>query len=132
MLTADDAITQARHILQDRVEPYRYTQDELILILNTAMTEIRRLRPDAFAGTALTAATQFFHDPADLTPPAGYIPTTDPWPIDQMFVAPVVEYIAAYAEFRDDEFVDGAASAESGRATLFMTRWVQRLLAGSF
>jgi hypothetical protein len=118
--------------LQDRAEPYRYEQDELILILNTAMTEIKRLRPDAFAGTLLTANTPQFHDPADGSPPVGYIPTTDPWPIDEQFLAPVIEYIAAYAEFRDDEFVDGAASSESGRATLFMQRWVQRLVAGTF
>lgn len=128
MLTAADALVQARHILQDREEPYRYTEAELILILNTALTEIKRLRPDAFAGSFQTA-TPFFVDPADLSPPVGSIPTTDPWPIDQMFVAPVIEYIAGYAELRDDEFVDGAANSSSGRSVALLQRFVARLVS---
>jgi len=128
MLTAANALTQARHILQDRAEPYRYTEPELILILNTALTEVKRLRPDAFAGS-FQAATPFFHDPADGSPPPGAIPTTDPWPIDQMFVAPVIEYIAGYAELRDDEFVDGAANSSSGRSAALLQRFVARLVS---
>ena len=129
-LTAADAISQSRHILQDRVEPYRYTEAELILILNTALTEIKRLRPDAFAGN-FTAATPSFYDPSGPDPADGSIPTTDPWPVDEMFIAPVIEYIAAYAELRDDEFVDGAASPEQGRSQLLHQRFIARLLSNS-
>lgn len=129
--TAADAIGQSRHILQDREEPYRYTEPELVLILNTAMSEIRRLRPDAFAGTITTLSTPSFYDPDGPDPADGSIPTTDPWPIDEMFFAPVVEYVAAYAELRDDEFVDGAQSSESGRAQLLHQRFIARLLTNS-
>lgn len=130
-LTAADALVQSRHILQDRVEPYRYTEPELITILNYAMTEVRRLRPDAFAGTFTTVTTPQFYDPTEPDPLDGSIPTTDPWPIDEMFIAPVTEYVAAYAELRDDEFVDGAASPESGRSQLLHQRFVARLLTNS-
>lgn len=129
MLTAAVALTQARHILQDRVEPYRYTDDELITILNTAMTEVKRLRPDAFAGSFQTPTPQFY-DPAG-TPVVGSIPTTDPWPIDEMFIAPTIEYIAGYAELRDDEFVDGAADGSSGRAIALLDRFVRRLMSNT-
>ena len=94
------------------------------------MSEVKRLRPDAFAGS-FQVATPFFHDPTDGSPPAGAIPTTDPWPIDQMFVAPVIEYIAGYAELRDDEFVDGAADSSSGRAVALLKRFVARLVSNS-
>lgn len=130
MLTAQDAISQARHILQDREEPYRYTEAEMVLILNTSMTEIKRLRPDAFAGTFQLPTPQF-HDPDNQSPPAGSIPTTDPWPVDEMFIAPVIEYIAGYAELRDDEFVDGAANSSSGRAVALLDRFVARLMSNT-
>lgn len=126
-LTAVDIIGQTRHILQDRQEPYRYAEDDLITALNYAMTEVRRLRPDAFAGAFTTTTAPQFHDPTGGDPMDGSIPTTDPWPIDEMFIAPVTEYVAAHAELRDDEFVDGAASPESGRAQLFYQRFVARL-----
>ena len=131
MLTAADAISQARHILQDRVEPYRYEDSELILILNTAMTEVRRLRPDVFAGAFISTTTPQFYDPNEPDPGDGSIPTTDPWPIDQMFIAPIIEYLAAYAELRDDEFVDGAASPEAGRAVMLHERFIRRLLTNT-
>lgn len=130
-LTAADALSQSRHILQDRETPYRYTEPELIFILNTAMTELKRLRPDAFSGTYTTAATPQFYDPTEPDPGDGSIPTTDPWPVDEMFVAPIIEYVAGYAELRDDEFVDGAASAGSGRAQLLLQRFVARLITNS-
>ena len=130
MLTAQDAISQARHILQDREEPYRYTEAELIFILNTSMTEVKRLRPDAFAGSFQIPTPQC-SDPDDQAPPAGSIPTTDPWPIDEMFIAPVIEYIAGYAELRDDEFVDGAADGSGGRSVALLNRFVSRLMSNT-
>jgi hypothetical protein len=117
-------------MVQDREEPYRYTDPELILIINTALTEVKRLRPDAFAGS-FQATTPQFYDPLGVDPADGSIPTTDPWPIDEMFLAPVIEYVAGYAELRDDEFVDGASTGVAGRAGMLLNRFSARLLSNT-
>jgi len=49
--TVSDYITDTRVILQDRIAPYRYTDDELLVAFYTALAEGRRLRPDLFVFT---------------------------------------------------------------------------------
>lgn len=43
-----DCITQTRVFLQDVISPNRYTDDQVVAALNSAMFEISRLRPDIF------------------------------------------------------------------------------------
>ena len=43
-----DYVSTVRYKLQDLIEPYRYTDDNIILALNTAMFEMSRIRPDMF------------------------------------------------------------------------------------
>jgi hypothetical protein len=44
----DDYIAEARKLLQDTVSPYRYSDADLVLGLNLALIEGRRVRPDLF------------------------------------------------------------------------------------
>lgn len=46
--TVADYITDARTLLQDKVQPYRYDDASLITALNTTMLDTLRLRPDLF------------------------------------------------------------------------------------
>jgi hypothetical protein len=46
--TVADYIADARVLLQDKIEPYRYEDPSLLTALNLALLEARRLRPDLF------------------------------------------------------------------------------------
>lgn len=46
--TVQDYITDSRTLLQDVIVPYRYDDASLLVALNTALLEGRRLRPDLF------------------------------------------------------------------------------------
>lgn len=48
--TVQDYIIDARTLLQDQIQPYRYQDSELVTALNVAMFDARRLRPDLFLG----------------------------------------------------------------------------------
>lgn len=100
--TYQTAITEAREILQDTQEPYRYGDPTLLNILNRALQELGRIRPDAFW-------TQFSVD--DIVVPevtSGDLETA--FPVPMQFYLPVVSFIVAWAEVIDDEFtVDGRA-----------------------
>jgi hypothetical protein len=49
-LLVSDVLAQARELLQDKVTPYRYSDDGLFYAINEAIFEARRLRPDLFVG----------------------------------------------------------------------------------
>lgn len=49
--TVEDLLGRVRTLLQDKVEPYRYSDDDLIAGLNEACLEAKRLRPDLFLRT---------------------------------------------------------------------------------
>lgn len=102
----DDAISEARLLINDSTAPFRYSDAIMIFLLNTAMREVYTLRPDAFIGNFTQGVlvsnpiTDFVL--ADLA----QNPAT-PFPIDDRhFYAPVVLYIAGKAELSDDEFAD--------------------------
>ena len=46
--TVSDFVADARTLLQDMVQPYRYSDPEILVALNTALLEGRRLRADLF------------------------------------------------------------------------------------
>lgn len=48
LLTVKDYIKYARRLLQDKRQPYRYTDDAIVEALNMALAEARRLRADFF------------------------------------------------------------------------------------
>jgi hypothetical protein len=46
--TVANYIADARTLLQDTIPPYRYADDSLLVGLNVALLEARRIRPDLF------------------------------------------------------------------------------------
>lgn len=113
--TVKDAVDQARALLQDTVSPYRYSDDDLLAYLNNALAEAKRLRPDLFAPNIST--TTFTYDATDLSAATALT-------LDDMFFPAVVDYMAAYAEFRNDQAV------ESGRAAIFTQMFAAKLRSG--
>lgn len=102
----------------------RYTDAVLIGILNRALSELERIRPDALFD---------LYDANDLntplvvdgTPDADYDEAglDDEFPLDRMFQPPLIEYVAGMAEAADDEF------AVDGRAVLLLERFRASLQA---
>lgn len=102
----DDAITEARAIINDTDSAaYRFSQTLLMSLLNTALREVYRYRPDAFIGNFSQGVL------SNNTPVVTYttadLGTNTAFPIDdRLFFSPVVLYIAGKAELSDDEFAD--------------------------
>jgi hypothetical protein len=95
-----------RALLNDEQEPYRYTDTQFFLWLNTGLMEIYRYRPDAYIGNftsgVLSSNMPSFYSATDL----GLLPPT-PYPLDiRWFYAPMVFYITGRADLTDDEFAD--------------------------
>jgi hypothetical protein len=119
--TIDDALFEARTIVNDTQVPYRNPDTTLLLYLNTALRALYSIRPDAYIGDFSSGiisnnAVETYYE-ADL----GLNPQT-PFPVDdRLFYAPVVSYIAGRIEIQDDEFT------ESSRSAQLMASFVQQL-----
>lgn len=107
--TVQNYIDSARLLLQDTVEPYRYSDATLLLHLNSGQYEARRLRPDIFAF-------------ADDTPQYTSVGQTVTFP--DMYKMSLVYYMAGLTQVIDNEDVsDGRAASflDRFRATLIST-----------
>lgn len=116
--TIPDVITEARKLLQDtRAGSYRYSDAYLIGLLNAALQEIYRLRPDAFIGccTEENIEVPTFAE-ADATN------TATLFPIDAMFFMATVYHIVGNAQLADDEF------AEDSRAIVLLQSFRSMLI----
>lgn len=119
--TIDDALFEARTIVNDTQIPYRNADTTLLVYLNTALRALYATRPDAYIGDFSSGiisnnAVETFYA-TDL----GQVPPT-PFPVDdRLFYSPVVAYIAARIEIQDDEFTESARSAQ------LMQSFVQQL-----
>lgn len=115
--TWQNIIDEARVILQDRTEPFRYSTGTLTSVLNRGLQELGRIRPDAFYDRFLTddiLVPEVASSDAD--------PDQDPDTVDEdedsvvaltanfdlpmMYYAPLVFWVAANGELTDDEFTD--------------------------
>ncbi len=109
----DDAVAEARFLLGDTginptgaAFPTRYTNDQLIAQLNTALRELYSLRPDAFIGNFAQGALSDNPVTTYASTDLGQTPPT-PFPIDdRLFFSPVVFYMVGRIELSDDEFTD--------------------------
>ena len=111
----DDCLTEARLLLNDTGiagSAFRFSNAVLLAILNSALREVYRYRPDAYIGNfsqgvlSNNLATTYVE--ADL----GLSPATT-FPLDdRLFFSPVVFYIAGRAELADDEFTDTSRAAQ--------------------
>lgn len=117
----DDALAEARTIVNDTQLPFRNANDTLLLYLNTALRALYALRPDAYIGDfssgIISNNAVLTYDATDLA----LVPATE-FPVDdRLFYGPVVAYIAARIEIQDDEFTESARSAQ------LMQSFVQQL-----
>jgi len=117
----DDVVTEVRLILNDSTTPYRYPNSTVCQILNTALREVYRIRPDAYIGNftsgQLSANLANTYSPSDL----GLSPATA-FPLDdRLFFGPVVFFVAGRIEIEDDEFAD------DNRAALLMKAFESQL-----
>lgn len=114
--TIDDALFEARTIVNDTQVPYRNADATLIVYLNTALRALYSVRPDAYIGDFSSgyignnAVETYYTTDLNLDP-------ATPFPVDdRLFFAPVVAYIAARIEIQDDEFTENARSSQLSQA----------------
>lgn len=110
--TIADYVGDVRVLLQDKIAPYRYTDDELYTALNLTLMETRRIRPDLFledSGWDSDNLTEF-------APPVSGLASDDTTvvPIEQQFRLAILHGIVAHALTRDQEDIQDA------RASIFM------------
>lgn len=98
-----EVLATARTFLQDTTSSPRYSDADLLNYYNLAVSEARRLRPDLFYGQINNAYT-----------PAV---ASDAFAMHEMYFLPVVNYVTALAELRDDEFTS------DGRITYLTNRF---------
>lgn len=122
--TVADYLAEARVILQDKVSPYRYSDDEIVAGLNYCILEISRIRPDIFHEQKYLAQVNRSYKANRLTVPfySSAAPTTAVELPIQIRIA-VLLFITGYAQLRDAEDV------QDQRAGLFISNFVQKLLA---
>ena len=102
-------INEARVLLQDTVEPYRYPTTELVEALNIGVLEARRLRPELFVGAPYMMSS--------------YSALGDAFSIDPMYRPSFIYYVAGRAQLRDDE------PSQDQRATVLMNKFIAQLLS---
>lgn len=95
--TVAEVITSAVKTLNDE-DQVRYTEPEQIGFVVDALNMVRNMRPDLFIGNMAT--------------PFGTLTTASVLPLDEQFFRPIVDYVIARCEMKDDEAVN------SGRADL--------------
>jgi hypothetical protein len=91
--TAGDVIASAIKTVNDEDQD-RYADPELLGYIVDALQAIKTARPDLFVGA--------------LSTPISITARTDPLPIDDQFFRPVVDYVIARCETKDDEAVVSA------------------------
>jgi hypothetical protein len=120
----DDALFEARTIVNDTLAPFRNTDATLIVFLNTALRVLYSVRPDAFIGDFSSGIITNNAVETYYTTDLGLVPPT-PFPVDdRLFYTPVVSYIAGRIEISDDEF------SEDSRAVQLMASFKQQLEGG--
>jgi hypothetical protein len=108
--TTSDVVTDARRLLQDEVQPFRYPVADLTSFVGQAVAAAYRLRPDLMVGKAWRPEQ---------------VPVLDtplPQAVDDWFFTAIVHYVVGTAESRDDQFAEGS------RAAAFLTRFQTELL----
>ena len=109
METIQDYIQSVRILLQDQMEPYRYSDDEMVLALNLAFSEAYRLRPDMFVLSPVLPNYLGKPMATKVMVPTGY-------------QSAFMYYIAGHIQLRDGE------ETQDSRAGVFLTKFTSQLL----
>lgn len=123
--TWQNLLSDARQIVQDsNTDPtlQRYSDQELVDILNRGNQELYRLRPDAYYDLWDDTAEDFLVPLVTIdliTVPTSWLL---PFPIPMMFYNPLVDWVIAMLESVDDEFT------EDSRSMQFYTQFKQMVI----
>ena len=112
--TINQFASTVRAIVQD-VDGTRYPSSMLLGALNTALTELRRIRPDV-----LSIQEQIPHFPYTNMAADG----NRELPVGDVFFGPLVSYVSGWLELSDDEFTT------DGRAATLLARFTAQLTQG--
>lgn len=121
--------------MQDRVSPYRYTDDQIVDALNVALEETQRIRPDIFLDLKYQQKIQpndlddgfisNYYASSDIAfdTSNNYDPSNGPLvPIPSKYNDPILWYMGAHLQFLD---VD---DTQDQRGVAFLTKFSQRML----
>jgi hypothetical protein len=114
--TIGGLIAETREIINDTIPisgAPRFTDNELVMIANEGLSQIRAKRPDAWLTFGLRNPVPRYTLPTD---------ANTVFPIEDQFYSPLLFYISGRAELVEDTF------AEQGRAVTLMNKFVQQLL----
>jgi len=103
LATVSDYLADGRTLLQDIVQPYRYDDDSLVVALNLAMYETRRLREDLFA---------FYRE----TPQFDAGDQEVSVPLEDRFREALLFQMCSHALLRDQEDIQDARAAQFAAA----------------
>ena len=114
-LVVGDYLQDARTLLQDRVEPYRYSTTSLVAAFNLTLLEVRRLRPDLMLEYIDNVPQYDWLQAADAAPNTDMDDDDNPawseWvPIEQSFRKALVHGIVGHAMQRDQEDIEDERS----------------------
>lgn len=109
LTTVATLVAQARVLLQDRIEPYRYADSEMLDGLNNAVMEARKLRPDFFLTNSSSLPSYTVVDSTTLSA------------IDPMYRTAFLYYVIGYVQLRDDE------DTQDNRAVGFLNKFIAQL-----
>lgn len=108
--TVQDYVTRSRTLLQDKIEPYRYGDDDLVAALNEGIMEGRRIRPDLFQAYL-----------GEDLPEYSVAAMTTEVDIDPQYRTAFVYYMCGNAQLQDDE------NSEDARASMFLQKFTAQL-----
>lgn len=103
--SVQDYVADVRRILLDKVQPYRYPDDDVVQAFNIALNEAFRLRPDLFIGRKGRDVPQYENVSGEIVP------------IERPFQLAFVYGTAAHVLLRDEEDVQDA------RANTFLEKF---------
>lgn len=110
--TVQKYLDQARVLLQDTTEPYRYSNLDLVTALNLAFLEARRIRPDLMRA--------FFRDNEMPEYVVGSLGATVE--VDPQYRMAFVYYMCGNIQLRDEE------ENTDARAAQFLNKFTSQLL----
>lgn len=109
LATVADYIAQARVLLQDTVEPYRYSNADVVAALNMCLIEARRMRPDLFLAVSFVVPTYSSASTATAVV------------IDDQYRMALLYYVVGMIQLRDDE------GSSDTRATVFLKTFMGQM-----
>ena len=120
--TYEDIVTESRELLKDTdTDVQRYSNSDLINILNRGLQALGRIRPDAFYDL-YSVSDLNIPELVETSPGAGQTIFTAVFGLELQFFNPLVSYLVGIAEVFDDEYTT------DGRAAMLLTQFRNTVL----